>query len=220
MKHSVLVLAYFALAISASALSGDKAAYEIAKGAVQAPQQKKVLSFFGRGSSKEIKTWFIKFPDGEKLSSAQVVVVENGKIERQNVGDAPSSELRLGFDPASCKVPVETALQTASEYARQSVIPYDSTRVYLNRFGAGKPAVWTVEMIYEGRSQGFIYADAKDGRFAGYRPPPSGDQNVKGSPTSSGKAFMKEVEDTFVDVGADLEEFFTGERTIDKPDKE
>src|SRR3989338_3079220 len=187
MKQILFFAIFLSLGWRVEALSEDKAAYEVAKSVIPEAQQKKVISFFGRGTPTEIKMWFIKFQDSQNPSNVRVVVVENGKVERQNTVEGQPTETKLLFDPASCKAGVKTALKTAAAYARESVIPFDSTRVYLNRFGSDKPPVWTVELIDEGRSQGFIYANAKEGGFSGYRSPSSGAQNVKGSPTSSGK---------------------------------
>ena len=219
----ILILLFLALNLHAS--TSEQAAYKIAKTVVPPEQQKQVLSFYGKGTPTEILTWYIKFFDPSAKSNARVVVVENGKVERFNTaeGQADNKEI-VSFDPTGLNAGVDKALKTASKYAKDSLIPVDSTRVFLNRPSVGKPPVWTVELWHENRQQGYIYANTKDGAFAGYRPPGAGNQSgsaerrhtEKSEREESGKSFGDEVKDTFLGIGGDLEEFFTGERTVDQ----
>lgn len=213
-----LILLFFTLSLHAS--TSEQAAYKIAKTVVPAEHQKQVLSFFGKGTPTEIKTWFIKFFDPGAKSNARVVVVENDKVERFNTAEGQEDNKEtLSFDPTALNAGVDKALKTASTYAKESLIPVDMTHVYLNRPSIGKPPVWTVELWHKNRQQGYIYANTKDGTFAGYRPPEAGSRNAsaeKSERSESGKNFGDEVKDTFLGIGGDLEEFFTGERTVDK----
>jgi len=213
-------------AVVHAAAPGEQAAYKVAKAVVPAEHQKKVLSFYGKGTATQVKTWFIKFFDPSAKSNARIVVVENGKVERFNAaeGQEEISEA-LSFDPGSCRAGVDKALGTAARYAKESLIPVDATRVYLNRPAAGKAPVWTVELWHQDRQQGYIYANTKDGGFAGYRPPQSNagksstapSKGAEGSQAAAGEqSFGEKMEETFLEIGGDLEEFFTGERTLDK----
>jgi hypothetical protein len=229
MKKIFWIICAFALA-SASFASDEKEAYQAAKGVVPENQKTHVLSFFGKGTLQDISVWYVKFYDTSAKSDARVVVVENGKVVRFNAAeDQDNDDVRLTFDPSQYRVSSQAALKAASKYAQESVLPSDAVRIYLNRPAIGRAPVWTVELLYEGRSQGYIYANDKTGAFAGYRPPTSGKKSSErasstsksksksesGSSSSSEKSFGEEVEDTFLGIGGDLEEFFTGERTVD-----
>lgn len=218
------ILALAALHLHA-APSSDQSAYKAARSVVPAEQQNKVLSFYGKGNASQVKTWFIKFFDPGAKSNARIVVVENGKVERFNAAEGQEEISEgLSFDPASCRAGVDKALKTATSYAKESLIPIDSTRVYLNRPSEGKPPVWTVEVWHQNRQQGYIYANSKDGSFAGYRPPVTANKTAGAEKRGTEvpgevkheQSITKRVEDTFLEIGGDLEEFFTGERTVDK----
>lgn len=210
----------------------EQAAYKVARTVIPPEHQKQVLSFYGKGTASEIKTWFVKFFDPAAKSNARIVVVEGGKVERSNTAEGQDdNEEKLTFDPSSCRAGVDKALKTAAKYTKESLIPVDSTRVYLNRPSAGKAPVWTVELWHQNRQQGYIYANTKDGGFAGYRPPTSDNRGTEKSEKSAEKKsngapeekdsdteneFGQKVKSTMLEIGGDLEEFFTGERTVDK----
>lgn len=218
----ILILSLISVSLHAAS---EQAAYKVARTVIPPERQKQVLSFYGKGTVSEIKTWFVKFFDPGAKSNARIVVVESGKVERSNTAEGQDdNDVKMTFDPAACKAGVDKALKTAATYTKESLIPVDSTRVYLNRPAAGKAPVWTVELWHQNRPQGYIYANTKDGAFAGYRPPASDNHTAGTEKKSSGvpeekdteNEFGQQVKSTMLEIGGDLEEFFTGERTVDK----
>jgi hypothetical protein len=190
-------------------------AFQTARQAVKPELQSKVVSLYGIGLPSAIQKWYIIFYDPGVPSHGRAVLVESNQITKTypaNGGVVYSAA--LSFDPS--RITSEgPALSAAQGYAAKHDIAYDSVRVLLKQTGANKPFRWRVELLDVGKSRGFVYVNALDDTVSAYAPPDS-DKKTLSSETSSAEGFGDQVKNTFLGIGGDLEEFFTGERTVDK----
>lgn len=208
-KHFLFGIALLAVVGWTWGTSPDREAYNQAKTLSIEQYRTHVLSIYGKGSDKEIKTWHINFYDPDSPSKGKVVVVENGIVTRSHAAESGRTYVDdLSFDPTVSKVTSETAMKTAKAYAEHNQIAYNATAVLLRRTEQGKAPLWRVEMLQDGVSKGYVFANSEDGNLKNYAPPSKSEGKVKD--------FGRNVENTFRGIGADLEEFFTGERTVDK----
>lgn len=184
-------------------------AFDKAKTVITPEYQKHVLSIYGKGSPDKIDTWYFNFYDPNSERKGKTVVIQNDRVDRVHPSEGRGYDDAWSFDPALSKIDSEQALKTAHEYANQNQISYNSVNLLLKRPEVGKAPIWRVELINQGTSQGFVYSNPQDGKFVKYETP----QEAR---RSEGGNFANDVERTFRGIGADLEEFFTGERTVDK----
>ena len=122
----------------------------------------------------------------------------------------------LTFDPS--RITSEgPALSAAQGYAAEA--PHrlrDSVTALLKVTGTDKPFRWKVGLIDKHEVLGYVMVNAIDDTIADYVPA-SSDKTAKSSDKfDSGTGFANDVKKTFLGIGGDLEEFFTGERTVDK----
>jgi hypothetical protein len=190
--------------------SADQSAFNQAKAFVDEKYQNQIFSIYGKGTPKEIQSWYFHFSDPESPSKAKLITIKNGKVDQVRPAEG-KYQSEMSFDPTKCKVTVETALKTAAEYAEKNQVTYDATAVHLRRPEQGKAPSWRVQLVRDGKSQGYVYTKPEDGSFAEYKV-----KAADSGGSEDSKNFGKEVEDTFLGIGGDLEEFFTGERTVDK----
>ena len=188
-------------------------AFQTAQQAVDPKVQTKVVSLYGVGTPNAIQKWYIIFYDPVVPSHGRAVLVENNQISKTypaNGGTTYSSNLT--FDPS--RITSEgPALSAAQGYAAKHNIAYDSVTVLLKQTSLNKPFRWRVGLIDNHQVQGYVLVNALDDTVAAYVPPSSG----KNSTTDkSDQGFANDVKNTFLGIGGDLEEFFTGERTVDK----
>jgi hypothetical protein len=192
-------------------------AFQVARQAVSPDVQTKVVSVYGIGTATAIDKWYIIFYDPTVPSHGRAVLVENDKITKTypaNGGTTYSASLT--FDPS--RITSEgPALSAAQGYAARHNITYDSVHALLRQTSATKPFRWRVELLDTGKSKGYVYVNALDDTVAAYSSPSSG----KGSSSSdssnkTAEGFGNDVKNTFLGIGGDLQEFFTGERTVDK----
>ena len=187
-------------------------AFEVARGAVKPELQTKVVSVYGTGSTSAIDKWYIIFYDPAVASHGRAVLVENGKIAKTYVANGGVTYSKdLTFDPSriSSELP---ALDAAKGYAAKHKLSYDSVHALLKETALNKPFRWRVELLHDGHSRGFVYVNALDDSVASYQSPT---EQKKSSSSDSG-GFGDDVKSTFLGIGGDLQEFFTGERTVDK----
>lgn len=187
----------------------DRAAYQLAKGLSVEQYRSHVLSLYGKGDKTTIHTWHINFFDPDSATKGKVVVVQNGAVTRSHAAEWRSTyDDALSFDPALSPITVDMALRTARAYAEQNQILYDSTTVLLRRTEVGKAPFWRVELRQDGHSRGFVTTRSDNGALEAYAAPEKEGTGLQN--------FGRDVESTFKGIGADLENFFTGERTVDK----
>jgi hypothetical protein len=191
-------------------------AFQIAKEQVPASAQAKVVSLYGIGTATTISKWYIIFYDSTVATHGRVVLVENGKVSRTypaNGGKTYSEA--LSFDPS--RITSEgPALTAAQGYAGKHHIQYDSVKALLNEV-AKKPFRWKIELVDAGESKGYVYVNALDDSVAAYSSPTAASTGkTADSAPKTAAGLGNQVKDTFLGIGGDLQEFFTGERTVDK----
>jgi hypothetical protein len=194
-------------------------AFETAKQAVSADLQSKVVSVYGLGTPAAIQKWYIIFYDPAVTSHGRAVLVENNQIVKTYEAKGGAIyDAKLTFDPS--RITSEgPALASAQGYAAQHNLAYDSVRALLKQKSADKPFRWRIELMSAGKSHGFVYVSALDDSVALYEPADTGaTASTKSSPSddNTGKGLVHDVKKTFLGIGGDLQEFFTGERTVDK----
>ena len=188
-------------------------AFQVARPAVKPELQTKVVSVYGTGSASAIDKWYVIFYDPSVASHGRAVLVENGKISKTYVANGGATYSKdLTFDPS--RITSEApALSAAQTYATKHKITYDSVHALLKETALNKPFRWRVELLHDGHTRGFVYVNALDDTVAAYESPAA---KKKSSSSSDSDDFGDGVKSTFLGIGGDLQEFFTGERTVDK----
>ncbi len=220
LRHGLGVLG--ALLISGTAWAQTSGtinqAFQTARTAVSPEIQTKVVSVYGLGTPDTIQKWYIIFYDPSVPSHGRAVLVENNQITKSypaNGGAVYSASLT--FDPS--RITSEgPALSAAQGYAAQHHITYDSVNALLKQSSTDKPFRWKVGLISHQQTQGYVMVNALDDKVADYVPASS---SKSGSTSSSSvdvtaEGVAHDVKKTFLGIGGDLEEFFTGERTVDR----
>jgi hypothetical protein len=219
-----ILTAIAALALSGTALAQSSgtvnSAFQTARQAVKPDIQSKVVSVYGTGTPSMIEKWYIIFYDPNVATHGRAVLVENNQIARTYPANGGATySAGLTFDPSriSSEGP---ALSAAQGYAAKHHLAYDAVHALLKQTGANKPFRWRVELLSGGKSRGFVYVSALDDSVAYYTEPSAkksvGDGRSSHSSSDDSGGFAKDVKNTFLGIGGDLEEFFTGERTVDK----
>jgi hypothetical protein len=195
------------------------AAFQTARTAISPEIQTKVVSVYGVGTPEAIQKWYIIFYDPSVPSHGRAVLVENDQIVKTYPANGGTTySANLTFDPSriTSEGPV---LSAAQGYAAKHNIPYDSVHALLKQASVDKPFRWRVELIQSGQSRGFVYVNALDDAVAFYSPgstEAAGSAHSKTSGEDGAKGFSHDVQKTFLGIGGDLQEFFTGERTVDR----
>jgi hypothetical protein len=191
-------------------------AFQTARSAVKPEVQTKVVSLYGIGTPSAIEKWYIIFYDPTVASHGRAVLVENHQITKTYPANGGTTySAALSFDPSRITSD-GPALSAAQGYAAKHDIAYDSVRVLLKQTGINKPFRWRVELLNSGKSRGYVFVNALDDTVAYYAGPSSGKSSSSGSSDNSVEGFGNDVKNTFLGIGGDLEEFFTGQRTVDK----
>jgi hypothetical protein len=190
-------------------------AFQTARQKVAPDVQTKVVSLYGIGTPGTIDKWYIIFYDPTVPSHGRAVLVQ------KNGGKTYSAA--LSFDPS--RITSEgPALNAAQGYAARHNIAYDSVTALLNQSALNKPFRWKIGLLDVGKSRGFVYVNALDDTVAAYSSP-SASSSSSGKSTASSSSdsstttaagLGSDVKKTFLGIGGDLQEFFTGERTVDK----
>jgi hypothetical protein len=193
-------------------------AFQTARQAVKPEVQDKVVSLYGIGTPGAIQKWYIIFYDPSVPSHGRAVLVENNQITKTypaNGGTTYSGA--LSFDPS--RITSEgPALSAAQGYAAKHTIAYDTVHALLKESSANKTFRWRIELLNAGKSKGYVYVNALDDTVASYSGPKSsgGGSGSSDSDDKTAVGLANDVKHTFLGIGGDLEEFFTGERTVDK----
>ena len=204
---------FFSAAARAQNSSGINQAFQVARQAVSPEVQTKVVSLYGIGTPDAIQKWYVIFYDPSVASHGRAVLVENNAITKTyEARGGTVYQDKLTFDPS--RITSETlALDAAQAYAAKHHIAYDTVRALLKQTSLNKPFCWRIELVESGKSGGYVYVKALDDSVASYAPPASGNTASSGEKSAD---FGDDVKNTFLGIGGNLEEFFTGERTIDR----
>jgi hypothetical protein len=193
-------------------------AVKIASDGVDPSVRDRVVSVYGVGTPAGIRTWWVIFYDPSSTSHGRAVRVENGQIVRSyeaKGGVVYADTLTFAPGQVTGEGP---ALAAAQNYAAVHALAYDHVRVLLRVTTANQAFRWRVQLLDGTASKGFVFVNATDGSFAMYSPPGS---VATGSGTGGGVAgdaqrAANDVKNTFLGIGGDLQEFFTGDRTVDQ----
>jgi hypothetical protein len=163
-------------------------------------------------------TGWVIFYDPSTTSHGRAVKVENNQIVRSyeaKGGVVYADALTFARSQVGGEGPALVAAQT---YAAQHALAYDHVRVLLRVTETNQPMRWRVQLLDGSASKGFVFVNANDGMFAMYAPPgsvPAG-SGTGGGVIGDAQRAANDVKNTFLGIGGDLQEFFTGERTVDQ----
>jgi hypothetical protein len=195
-------------------------AVQVAKDGVDASLRDRIVSVYGVGTPATIQTWWVIFYDPSVASHGRAVKVDNGQITRTY--DAKGGVVygdTLTFS-GSQMTGEGAALAAAQNYAAQHALAYDHVRALLRVTANGQQLRWRVQLLDGSANKGFVFVNATDGSFAMYSPPgsisPKESTGTGGGVAGDAHRAANDVKDTFLGIGGDLQEFFTGERTVDQ----
>ena len=193
-------------------------AVDVAKTGVDASLRDRIVSVYGVGTPTAIQSWWVIFYDPSVASHGRAVKVDNGQVTKTyeaQGGVVYGDALTFGGTQVTGE---GAALGAAQDYAAKHNLTYDSVRALLRVTPNSPNLRWRVELMNGATNKGFVFVNAADGAFALYSPPGSVSHT---SGTGTGVAGDLEhagnqVKNTFLGIGGDLQEFFTGDRTVDK----
>jgi hypothetical protein len=183
--------------------------YAVAQSAIDAKYRDQVFWIKGTGTPDGFTATTYYFYDPAAAGKAKMVRVVDGKIDKAGPAEfkiAPKES--LVFDPKSAP-DGGAALAAARKHAENAKITYDNVKAELRRSASGEPPAWRVSLYQGGRFAGTVYLKPDNTVLKYEASPPA-------STAAGADKFFKDVEGTFKGIGGDLEEFFTGERTVDR----
>jgi len=192
-------------------------AVSVAQGGVDAALRSRIVSVYGTGTAAGIDTWWIIFYDPSVVSHGHAVCVQNGQIARsyEAKGGVVYGDT-LTYDPSQARG-IGKALTGAQDYAAEHNIAYDQVRALLRQTTHDESLRWRVQLLNDGTSKGFVFVDAATGTFAMYRSSAHHHDSGGGdSVEANANAAGNDIKNTFLGIGGDLQQFFTGERTVDQ----
>jgi hypothetical protein len=214
----VSLLVVPALAQTPAPANSATQALTVAQGGVDPTLRDRIVSIYGTGLPAAIQDWYVIFYDPSVTSHGRVVLVENGQVTRTyeaNGGVVYSDALTYHASQVTDEGPALTATQN---YAAQHAIAYDHVRALLRLTSSSPSFRWRVEMMDGPANKGFVFVNTSDGAFAMYSP--AGSQpsttGTGGGVIGDAKKAGDDIKNTFLGIGGDLQEFFTGERTVDR----
>jgi len=196
--------------------SSAREAYNVAKDGVEASLRSRVVSVYGTGRPDGMDTWWVMFYDPAVPSHGRAVRVENGRITRtyEAKGGVVYSE-HLAFDPSQIHG-IDAALTAARNYAARQDLHYNRVHALLRLTSNGDAFRWRIQILEGSDNRGFVFVNTNDGSFALYAPPSTPQDSGTASVTGAAQQAGREVTNTFLGIGGDLQQFFTGERTVDR----
>lgn len=201
-----------------SGLSAQQAV-ERAKAAVDPALRGNVVSVYGVGTTGGIDTWWVIFYDPSVDTHGRGVKLVGGQAQPSYPaqGGIVYAE-SLTFSPDDVRG-IGKALSASEDYAARHSVPYNQVRALLRRTNHDDPLRWRVQLLDNGVNKGVVFVDAGTGAFISYSH--SGAVHHAGggagdSVAEHAQAAGNDIKDTFLGIGGDLQQFFTGERTVDK----
>lgn len=205
-------LLFFGL-VPLSCSSGTGGPVETARDAAGDKLRKEVLMVKAQGPVESPNVWTVYFYDATLPNRTRMAKVVDGKLEELGpAGHKQAARSERVFDPDLVKVTYDQALAGVKAKAQEKAMTFDSVNAYLYRRAAGEGPAWEFELRQAGASRG-VFQLAADGAFAGYQEARVSAPMAK---KSGAAGFFQDVERTFLGIGGDLEEFFTGDRTVDR----
>lgn len=175
------------------------------------------LSMESENAKLRPRYWWIRFYDDSlllKLRAVQMIGPEMIRnLEPGNPFDGGNKAYVI--DPESLKIDSDRCIAIMEELARDNKIPLAGINARLRKPHPGESnPVWYFEWLDANNDTlGKVNISATTGRvleIVGLKLKSKRHQDV------SRKTAAQETEDTFLGIGGDLEEFFTGARTVDQ----
>jgi hypothetical protein len=219
---AAVMAAFFFLPASAqpaASANSANAAVNTAKDGIDEGLRDRIVSVYGVGTPSAIQTWWIIFYDPSVASHGRAVRVENGQITRTYEAKGGVVYANTLTFPRAQVTDEGPALAAAQDYAAKHALAYDSVRVLLRFTEKGQAFRWRVQLLDGTASKGFVFVNAQDGTFALYSPPgsvPTGGSGTGGGLLGDAQRTGNDIKKTFLGIGGDLQEFFTGDRTVDQ----
>jgi hypothetical protein len=192
----------------------------VARDAVDQSVRDHLVSVYGVGTAAGIQTWWVIFYDPAVASHGRAVKIESGAVTKTYDAQVPGITYNKDLTFSNAKVSDEgPALSAAQNYAAKNSLAYDNVRVLLRKTNPKEGMRWRVQLLDGPTSKGFVFVNSSDGTFALYSPPgtvPSRETSSTGGVVGDAKRIGNDVKNTFLNVGGDLQQFFTGERTVDQ----
>jgi hypothetical protein len=190
-----------------------------AKASVDSSLRGKVVSVYGTGTTTGIDTWWIIFYDPSVDTHGRGVKLVDGQAQASYPAQGGIVYAdSLTFGPGDARG-LGKALTTAEDYAAKHSIPYNQVRALLRRTDHGQPLRWRVQLLDNDVNKGVVFVDAGSGALVSFshsgsthHARSSGGDSVSEHAHAAGN----DIKDTFLGIGGDLQQFFTGERTVDK----
>lgn len=176
-----------------------------------------LLSMRSDHSKLRPRFWWIRFFDQSVFLKVRAVYMIGPEMVRNvepgNIFDGGDSRYVIRTD--ELKYDSDKCILFLEKCAKDSGIPLHSLDICLEKPHEGETSpVWTFDWYDSNRAHlGMMKVSATTGKVVEIV-----DLKIK-SPRFGGVARRSaagSVEDTFLDIGADMEEFFTGKRTVDK----
>ena len=195
-------------------------AFQVARSAVSPEVQNKVVSVYGLGTPDAIQKWYIIFYSPTIPSHGRAVLVQNGQVIKTY--DAKGGAVysgQLTFDPSRI-TSEQPALNAAQNYAARHNIAYNGVRALLKETRVNHPFRWRIQLMNADTSRGYVMVNALDDTVASYVPATPHHESTTAANTDTlnddAQDFGNQMRSTFLGIGGDLQQFFTGERTVDQ----
>jgi hypothetical protein len=163
--------------------------------------------------------WWIRFYDDSLFLKVRAVQMIGPEMIRNMEPANPFAGGNVDYiiSPESLKYDSDRCIAFIERAAKENNIPLHSLNIRLKKPHPGESnPIWYFEWFDEkGDSLGKLNISATTGRVTEVVGLKIKDPKFGGV---SRKKVGEEIEETFLGIGADLEEFFTGKRTVDKPE--
>jgi hypothetical protein len=219
---SFLLLLIFNLSLSQAA---DKplTAFEVLKHAEKQlgeKYSKKLVSMESQNAKLRPRYWWIRFYDDTVWLKVRAVQMIGPEMIRNIIPGNPfdGGNAEHLIDPDQLKYDSERCIAFIEKAAAQNQIPLHALNAKLEKPHPGESnPIWTFDWLDETDvSLGKISISATTGKVTEIIGLKIKDPRFQGV---SKKTLSQGVGDTFMGIGADLEEFFTGKRSVDKPEE-
>jgi hypothetical protein len=223
MRTIFYLLSFVVLSFSIQAADKPPTAFDVLKETQKqlgSKYSKALLSMESDGAKLRPRYWWIRFYDDSlwlKIRAVHMVgpdMIEN--VVPGNVFDGGNPEYII--QPDQLKYDSEKCITFIEKAAKENEIPLHALNIKLVKPHPGESnPIWTFEWLDEkDRNIGKLSISATTGRVTEIIGLKIKDKKLQGV---SKKKLSENVEDTFLGIGADLEEFFTGKRTIDQSEE-
>jgi len=180
--------------------------------------------------SLEEESWFFQFQDSNYKGNHRWIKARAAQVLSDNAGFLPvfEGETLRGLYEEDLKTDFDMLKKKGREIAKVAEVMPVQYRYCLKRPSSRKAAYWEIVLLdNQGESLGQLTLEARSGKtvMASWQK----DEEQKNTAAKSNAVakpiaktpkkkenFGDSVEKTFRGIGADLEEFFTGKRTVDK----